>query len=248
MVSAYNWHDAELAGCPKKPKIDDLESGIGCMLGEVQMLTHRILVVLKINKLMEQGRVDSAAREVEEWFDGLSEETFYRLIVRYVRKGGCFDPDAAQREWRQMNDVRKKRNYFVHQFHKDYFETEDQKKKEFLRKRFNELRNLVGEIRRISSRTDNILRKVEKGCRSKANVQRNQAEQELRRGISEVIAQHGRGGWADVSLLRDRLDGEALALWDGMSGKSYDKLKGLGFRVRVKNGTAGVWEMAYRKG
>ena len=247
MSSGYNWHDAVLAECPKKPKIDDLESGIGCMLGEVQMLICRILGVLYINRLMEHNQLDDAMQDVDDWLDGLSEETFYRLIKRYVRNGGLFDPDAAQREWRQMNDVRERRNYFVHQFHKDYIATDEQKKMEFLRKRFNELRSLIGEIRRISNRTDNILKKVEKGCRSKANVQRNRAEQMLRSEISEIIDRYGRGGWADVSLVRGRLDGEALALWDGMPGKSYEKLDNLGFVTGLKKGTAGAWMMSCRR-
>lgn len=239
MASNYSWHSEKLSNPPNKPSIDDMEAGIGCMLGKVQRLINEILDVMKTNNLLKKGQLDGVRNGMNSWFEKNSGKTFYELIGKYVSESKPVLLKSARDEFEQINNVRKSRNYFVHQFHQDYFKTEESGRVQFLRSKFKVLLDLNNELDRIINRTQQISNKANRELRSKTNVKNNEDRAILFSEMNRIYKKNSKGKMIEANEVITRVCSSRMHrnIWKSM-GKGVDKkLNDLGFKTITNNGT-----------
>lgn len=238
MASSYSWHSEKLSSPPKKPNIDDIEAGIGCMLGKVQRLINEILDVMKTNDLLKKGQMDGVRNGINSWFENGSGKTFYELIGKYISESKSVLLKSTKDEFNQINNVRKRRNYFVHQFHQDYFETEESERVQFLISKFKVLLDLNNELDRIINRTQQISNKVNRDLRSKVNVKNNEDRAMLFREMNRIYKKNSKGKMIEANEVITRVCSSKMHrdIWKSMGKDVKKKLNDLGFNTSIKDG------------
>lgn len=239
-MKVYSWDLKSLPKVPDKPRIEDMDAGIGFMLRKIQWLTDEIVKVMASNKLLKAKDPRLVENNIDEWMVSCSGKSFYKLIESYVVDLKQLDKRSLERVSVKLDVIRTKRNYYVHQFYRDYAsrQSEDAGSVEsFLRKQMISLVELIGTINHAGNEANNIFRRVDSKVKAKKNEQRTADLNSLKSVISGIIRKRQtytkyKEGFVLVStVVNDLVRSESKNEWERMPGKPADKLESLGFEI-----------------
>ncbi len=182
MVKVYNWEDADCS--PENPKKNDMYFGIGLMNSLLLELTD------KMNELLTN--VSESDSKIDfETLEQFNESTLGRQI-RILKS----NYDGIDLSYTKLEQLRKERNYFLHNYHYDSDKPEAQR-----------LFNLIRLITKVYGQSNNANQRVVKKNNSSKNSARNNLRNEIIRIVHNCPSY---AGFVRLSDIGNQLSNEGI--------------------------------------